>query len=185
VLESLLVAIHQGRPEIYVNDVTEMTNALLLARQEKQVLSAKKVGAILRDKLGLCAERDGAGYALTLDNQHCGRIHQLAASRHALSTLQPSPHCPLCNLYYLGAVPDTATTEELGNVQDVHEVHGVQEVGDPDVLADVHDVHDVQDIHDPDVQAEVREAHHVHGIHGVDADAEATETAAGQEGEGS
>lgn len=184
VLESLLVAIHEGRPEIYVNDVTEMTNALLLARQEKQVLSAKKVGAILRDKLGLYAKRCGAGYALTLDNQRCGRIHQLAASRHALSTLQPLLYCPLCELYYPAAEADMPTDEQV-SVHNVHEVHGVQEGDDFDVLADVHDVHDVQDIHDPDVLAKVREAHYVRDIHGVDADAEATETATGQEGEGS
>jgi len=117
VLESLLVAIHQDRPEIYVNDVTEMTNALLLGHQEKQVFSAKKVGAILRLQLGLYAERGDAGYALTLNNQHCGQIDQLASSRHALSTLQPAPHCPLCDLYYPAAEPDMAAHE-----LDVHHV---------------------------------------------------------------
>jgi hypothetical protein len=130
VLEALLVACHEDRPEIYVNEVKDMVNALLLARQEKQELTAKAVGAILRETLGLYAQRSGAGYALELDTAYRERIHRLAMAHHTLSVLQPSSDCRFC---HDSASSDAAMAgRELANlhredeVPDVQEVHEVQ-----------------------------------------------------------
>jgi hypothetical protein len=106
VLEALMVACSEGRSAIYVREVAELVNGILLGRGEEFSLSAKAIGGILRNDLGLYSTRRGAGWELILSRQTRERIHRLAPAFSILSELEPSSVAP--------------------DVHDAHDVHHVQ-----------------------------------------------------------
>jgi hypothetical protein len=55
VLEALLVACHEKRPEIHVFEIAELANGIFLGRHDDQVLSPKALGGILRAELALAS----------------------------------------------------------------------------------------------------------------------------------
>jgi hypothetical protein len=77
VIDALLVAIHENRSSITTGEITELTNAVLLGRGEKQQLSPRKVGSLLR-KLKIFAERQAVGYKLALTTALGCQVHDLA-----------------------------------------------------------------------------------------------------------
>ncbi|PYX44873.1 MAG: hypothetical protein DMG83_11730 [Acidobacteria bacterium] len=126
VLEALLVACHEKRPEIHVFEIAELANGIFLGRHDDQVLSPKALGGILRAELGLCPERNARGYALRMSSQTRQRIHKLASTYGTLSMMTPHPDCALCSEL-------ASQTLDPGNhirehVHEVHEVHAVHEV---------------------------------------------------------
>jgi hypothetical protein len=141
VLETLLVACHEGRPKIFVGELTELVNTLLLARQAEKKLSAEAVGHILRDQLGLFGKRSGPGVALLLDRAHRQRIHQLAGIHHTLSALQPVAGCGLCSPPPLLSDPGK-TANQSDPLHDLHNLHSRRDG------SDVHDIHDVHEMSD-------------------------------------
>jgi hypothetical protein len=123
VLEALLVACHEDRREVYANEIKEIANVLLMARQAKKELSAEAVGHILHNELGLDAKRDGPGRALMLTRYNRQRIHNLARSYHTLSSLQPRAGCLQC---FPAPPPEVGAAhqepETLHNVPNLHSV---------------------------------------------------------------
>lgn len=121
VLEVLLVACHEDRLKIYVGEITDMANALLMARQAKKQLSAEAIGRLLRGELGLFGKRDGPGIVVLLDRAHRERIHQLAQAHHTLSSLQPKTARELCD-------PSTSADEETvgGKLKVIHNIQDLQ-----------------------------------------------------------
>ena len=121
VLEALLVPCHEGKPEAFVAEIAELVNGIFLGRQERLELSPKAVGAIIRERLGLCAERCAAGYRLMLTENVRRRIHQLAAGYNVLSMLKSADGCQSCLELQ---VPKTVRYPlPAPNVQQVHQVH--------------------------------------------------------------
>ena len=127
ILEALLVACHEKRPEIYVYEVTELANGIFLGRHDNQELSPKTVGGILRSELGFHPERHARGYALRLSSETRHRIHRLASSYDAVSLMTPHPDCAVCS-EFSGQKSGSGKDDEESHVHDVHEVHEVHEV---------------------------------------------------------
>jgi hypothetical protein len=148
VLETLLVACHEDRPKIFVGELTELVNTLLLARQACKRLSPEAVGHILRDQLGLFGKRSGPGVAVLLDRPYRQRIHQLASVHHTLSTLQPVAGCSLCVPPPSSGVSETSNqSDPLHNLHDPHDLHARRDDGN------VHDRHQLQDMPDDNASA--------------------------------
>jgi hypothetical protein len=97
VLEALLVTIHERRTIARVGEITELANGILFARQEKDRLTSKAVGLMLRKALGLGTKRRASGYELKLDSNTCTAIHRSADSHGALSLVKPSADCTFCH----------------------------------------------------------------------------------------
>jgi hypothetical protein len=97
-------------------------------------LSSKKVGAIVRNELGLYTQRRGPGYQLRLDqnNQQC--VYRLAESYCVLSLLEPEPHT-------VATDASAASTEGCVNVHDMHDIHLLREFPATDNVNNVHHVH--------------------------------------------
>ena len=112
---------HEGKPEAFVAGIVAFANGIFLGRQERLELSPKAVGAILRERLGLCAERCATGYRLMLTENVRRRIHQLAAGYNVLSMLKSADGCPSCLELQ---VPKTVRYPlPAPDVQQVHRVH--------------------------------------------------------------
>jgi hypothetical protein len=121
VLEALLVLCHEGKPEAFVAEVSELANGIFLGRNERLELSPKAVGGILREHLGLYTERRAAGYRLMLTENLRRRIHQLAAGYNVLSMLKSADRCPFC---FEVQVPKAVRYPlQTLNVHHVHQVH--------------------------------------------------------------
>ena len=139
VLEALLKQVHDGLPFAPVRDTTEWVNAIYLGRDERVELSAKKVGAILREELGLSARRKNLGYELQLDRGTCARIHELARDWAVLSLQNPRPDCPLCE--------DSLPNAPVALPPSVPSLPPPSDVSEPDEAdasaAEVHNVHNV------------------------------------------
>lgn len=119
VLEALLVLCKEGKSFAFVEEITQLVNAILLGRHEERELSAKKVGMLLRSELGLRAERRSHGYQVTLDNATRQRLARLADAYGVLTLL---------------------SQQAASEVHDVHEVYAA-EAGFSSNVHDVHDVH--------------------------------------------
>lgn len=129
VIEALLVAIHENRSAITTGEITELTNAVLLGRGEKQQLSPKKVGSMLR-KLKIFAERQAMGYKLALTTALGCQVHDLANTYGVLTLLNPEPLCDCCEQIRTQAnvvAQDPASNHHPRFVHDVHHVHDVHE----------------------------------------------------------
>jgi hypothetical protein len=123
VLEALLALCHEGQPEAFVAEISELANGIFLGRRERLKLSPKAVGGILRGRLGLYTERRAAGYRLMLTENVRRRIHQMAASYHVLSLLKSAEGCPFC-IDVDATVPKTVRYPlQTDDVQQVHQVH--------------------------------------------------------------
>jgi hypothetical protein len=105
VLEALLVLIHEHHTEARVGEIAELAEGILLGRQQTIRFSAKAVGAILTDHLGLHSKRKGAGYELRLDSATCREIHRSANHWGVLSLLEPRPDCDYCGEVVRPAIP--------------------------------------------------------------------------------
>jgi len=136
VVEALLTLCHEGKPEVLTVEIAELVNAILVGRHERLEISAKKVGAILRQQLGLYAGRKSAGYTLLLDSSTRRRIHRLSATYAVLSGWQEG-----CD--------DCATENDQGVVseQSCGKLEG-QPVHDAPIDGNVHNVHDVHHVHE-------------------------------------
>jgi hypothetical protein len=118
VSEALLVLCHENKQKVSVLEVTKLAQGILLGRHENQELTPKVIGAILRRKLGLCAERSSAGYELNLTRAVQLRIHHLAAGYSVLSLRNPVHDC---------CVEALSSSQHKFQVHQVHEVQGTQE----------------------------------------------------------
>jgi hypothetical protein len=96
VLEALLVLCHERKGAAFVVEVTELANAILMARHDGAELSPKAVGGILRSKLGLSPRRRGPGYEVELTGAIQQRVHRLGNRWGVLSMQQPVDHCNWC-----------------------------------------------------------------------------------------
>lgn len=132
VLEALLVACHEHKGAIYVNDVTKLANGILLGRQQDAELFPKRVGGILRGELGLSSARRSPGYEVVLDSHARERIHRLAVAYGTLSTLHPFPTCRFCDELPNRREEHTTSddNDEARNVHDVQEDTGLPRVGE-------------------------------------------------------
>jgi len=136
VIEALLVAIHENRSSITTGEITELTNAVLLGRGEKQQLSPRKVGSMLR-KLKIFAERQAVGYKLALTTALAFQVHDLAHNYGVLTLLTPEPLCECC--YQIRTQANVVARNPASNshprfVHDVHHVNDVHE-SEPEILA--------------------------------------------------
>jgi len=97
VLEALLAVCHDKKETAYVGEIADLVNAIAIGRREEREVTAKKVGTILRKKLGLTPGKDTSrGYSLSLDSKTASRIHNLAASYRVVSLISPDRQCQLC-----------------------------------------------------------------------------------------
>ncbi len=95
VAEAALCSCHTaGVNEVFVSELAESANALLVGRHEDPALSAKKVGAILR-QLGIPTERVARGYKVELGQRVRERIHQVAVAYGVLS-VDGVRRCEIC-----------------------------------------------------------------------------------------
>ncbi len=122
-IECLLGVCHEGKSEIQVKELRELTNTLLQARGETVQLTDPKVGYILNGN-GLYTQRlTGSGNVrgLLLLSDVRRRIHQVAA-RLGVATIRE--HCSLCQETWRSGlanpVPQSATAEtgEIGESGD-------------------------------------------------------------------
>ncbi len=153
-LEALLALYHSDQSSVYVLHVADLVNTIAMGRHDPRGVTARKVGSILRKKLGLAPDKSTSrGFAISFDNDTARRIHRLAAS---YSVLSRGKECELCREQWppdedannssgqVEATPDRVDVAELNdgidlaNEQNVHNVHNV------------HDTHDTHDTHDPD-----------------------------------
>jgi hypothetical protein len=120
ILEVLLAACHSRNPTILNAEVTRLANSLLIARGERLQFSPKTVGGIIRQELGLLANRHAAGFELRLDQTAIAQIHCLADCFGALSLLKPFVGCAFC---------EDLSRAKRSDRNEVHEVHDVQMEG--------------------------------------------------------
>ncbi len=86
IIECLQVACHEERAEVFISDLADLANALLMGRGEKTRLSPKAVGGIVHE-LGVLTKRRAAGYAVTLNVATREFVRQLAESYGVLSNI--------------------------------------------------------------------------------------------------
>jgi hypothetical protein len=96
VVEALLVLCHEEeRSRVYVGDIAEVANGILIGRKETVRVSARKVGELLRP-LNVLSNRDSSGYNFLLLNDNRRRIHELAR-RFRLSWMRENTgRCEYC-----------------------------------------------------------------------------------------
>ena len=110
VLEAVLALIHQGSASASVGEITENANAIYFGRDEGIEMTARKVGHILRQELGLYPKRKGPGCVLQFDRAASARIHRLCQDWAVLSLQNPQPDCPFCQGSALVEAPASAAT---------------------------------------------------------------------------
>ncbi len=96
-LEGLLFRCHQPEKDrLYVGELTQTVQAILVGREEKIELEPRAVGAQLK-ALGLhTASLGSAGRGLLLTNDIRRRIHDLARAYGVRALEAPKGGCPLC-----------------------------------------------------------------------------------------
>jgi hypothetical protein len=141
VLEVLLAACHNDARSLHVKEIARDTNVLLISRHEPQELTPKKVGSLLRKKLGISGDRGTNGYyTILLDNSQRYRIHRLSLEHGILSLSRLHDGCAVCRDMTRSGAGAFTTTPQQQTEEDVHKIHDVH---------DVHDVHNVHDVHRP------------------------------------
>jgi hypothetical protein len=88
VVEALLVLCRQNKSAVFIEEITRVVNAIFLGRNQSVELSSKKVGSVVRNELGLYAQRRGPGYQLRLDHNTRQCIQRLAETYCVLSLLE-------------------------------------------------------------------------------------------------
>jgi hypothetical protein len=97
VAEAALFFCH--KPEIvhfFVGELTKIVNDLLKGRNEVPNLSAKKIGALLRE-LGFCGQRVAEGYKLVLTDEVRERIHRVARDYQVPAMQDGERRCRFCS----------------------------------------------------------------------------------------
>lgn len=61
-------------------------------------LSPKAVGSVVRNDLGLTADRQAPGYRIVFNEIVRQRIHELGRMYAVPSMIEPHPNCPLCSV---------------------------------------------------------------------------------------
>ena len=113
-LEALLALYHSKKSAAYVVEVADLVTTISIGRHEKRVITPRKVGSILRKKLGLTPDKsDSRGFSISYDNETASRIHRLAASYSVLS-LSPGKGCKLCCQLW---PPDKVTVSDSSATQ--------------------------------------------------------------------
>jgi len=112
VLESLLMLCHTGRKAVYVQEVAEWASTVSENRGEYAALSAKAVGRILLQEVGLTLRRQSAGSELTLGRNIEKHIHSLA---HACGLLKPIANIANCSWCQEMLRIDTNATQSAAN----------------------------------------------------------------------
>jgi hypothetical protein len=156
VLEALLAVCHDKKETAYVGEIAELVNAIALGRREEREVTAKKVGSILRKKLGLTPGKDTSrGYSLSLDSKTASRIHHLAGSYRVVSLTFPDQQCQWCRQLW---APDDA------DVSDFFETlaYARRDQVDMGELDDDFDIENEQHVH------HVQDVHNVHATNGPD-----------------
>ncbi len=97
ILEAVLALLHEGKEAAFVQEITEISNAILFARSDRRELTAKEVGGTLRKELAVITKRRGPGYEVSLTAELQSRVHQFAAAHSVLTLLEPKPNCPWCS----------------------------------------------------------------------------------------
>lgn len=96
VTEAALSLCHKNNvTHFLVGELSERVNVLLKARHEETMISAKKVGLLLRD-LGIYGERVAQGYKIALSDDIRRHIHQLASDYQVLSVRDGVDRCGCC-----------------------------------------------------------------------------------------
>lgn len=126
VVEALLVACHEQRPQVLVGELTALANALLAGRGERSSLEPKQVGVIL-SKLGFATRKlNKYGRGLQLQREICARAHQLAAHYRVWST--PRPACAECVAYrQQESSPAVASSAGAIGNKGVNDEHGARD----------------------------------------------------------
>jgi hypothetical protein len=75
ILEGVLALLHEGREAAFVQEITEISNAILFARNDRRELTAKEVGGTLRKELAVITKRRGPGYEVSLTAELQSRVH--------------------------------------------------------------------------------------------------------------
>jgi len=97
VLEALVVACHEKRPDVHVGQVAELANKILGRSGESLQLSPKEVGAKMK-QLGFRTTRlDSAGRGIYLVSERCALIHKLGREFGVPTLRQGLPGCSQCN----------------------------------------------------------------------------------------
>jgi hypothetical protein len=96
ILQVILLHLHKGESKaIRIEELSELTNALLRTNGETLVYSPREVGWKLRE-LGMHRQRDGAGKFLMLGAETSRRVHELGRSYGLLSAPILSENCANC-----------------------------------------------------------------------------------------
>ena len=96
VAEAALCFCHKPNiAHFFVGELAERVNALLKGRHEESVLSAKRVGLVLR-QIGVHGERVAEGYRIVLSDDVRNRIHQVAQGYQVLSLKNDVRRCRYC-----------------------------------------------------------------------------------------
>ena len=96
VVEAALFFCHRpDTKQFLVGELAETANALLTGRHEHGDLSAKRVGAVLRE-LGIPGRRIAQGYTIDLKQGVRERIHELAYGYEVLSVSDGQRRCAQC-----------------------------------------------------------------------------------------
>ncbi len=93
-VEALLVACHQRKLNIFVGELAELGNDLLMGREEAPRFTPRGFGSMLRSLGFKNLRRMNDGWNLTIDAGVRARVHRLARN-YAVDTL-PQPDCVEC-----------------------------------------------------------------------------------------
>lgn len=125
IVEAVLALAHEGKQAAFVQEITEISNAILFARNDRRELTPKEVGGTLRKELGVIMKRRSPGYELWLTPELQGRVHRLADAHSVLTLLEPKPDCVWCN----GRVGTTTTALDVPRTSGTQSTH-IHEVGE-------------------------------------------------------
>ncbi len=95
IVEALLVLCHRNETTVRVGELATLVNVILEGRGENFRMTARRVGAVLR-QLKLLAERDSRGYGFHLSNEVNRAIHQLGRTMEVPSLQELVPGCEFC-----------------------------------------------------------------------------------------
>lgn len=98
VVEALLTLCHErGRSTVYVGDIAEVANGILIGRKESVRLTPRKVGPLLRAlNVSSPTDRNSNGYNFRLMNENRRRIHELAGGLGLSWMRETAGGCEFC-----------------------------------------------------------------------------------------
>jgi len=99
VVEAMLVADHEAKTEIFFSEIAELVVTIAAGRGTPAKLSPKAVGTVVRNDLGLTADRQAPGYRIVFDEIVRKRVHDFGRTYAVPSMVEPHPNCPLCSAH--------------------------------------------------------------------------------------